>query len=189
MKSFLIIISVLIGSGNLYGQKIDAKRKQPADPMIRYCEEIEKVYNRNPTNDSIKKLCAYALYSRINELPSFGLGNLIKYTEAIDSIDVMLFAMRLMEKKYPQVFPESFDMLPAIRVEMYKYPKKFSKALQITEYKLSKAFDYFYFKWYCFFLFKEKGEKALEEAISKYLDKNNITPENAEFIVFHVAND
>ena len=55
MKYFLIIISVLIGSGNLYGQKIDAKRKQPADPMIRYCEEIEKVYNRNPTNDSIKK--------------------------------------------------------------------------------------------------------------------------------------
>lgn len=188
MKYFLIIITLLI-SGNLFGQKINAKRKQPADPMIRYCDEIANVYNRNPTNDSIKKLCAYALYSNINKLPSFGLGNLIKYTEAIDSIDVMLFAMRLMEKKYPQVFPESFDMLPAIRVEMYKFPKKFLKGLQITEHKLSKAFDFFYFKWYCFFLFKEKGEKALEDAISSYLDKNKITPENAEFIVFNVAND
>ncbi len=186
---FLIILSVFIGGGNLFGQKINTKRKQPTDPMIRYCEEIAKVYNRNPTNDSIKKLCAYALYSRINKLPSFGLGNLINYTEAIDSIDVMLFAMRLMEKKYPQVFPESFDMLPSIRVEMHQYPKKFSKALQITEYKLTKAFDFFYFKWYCFFLFKEKGERALEVAISQQLDKNNITPENAEFIVFNVAND
>jgi hypothetical protein len=189
MKYFLIILSVFICGGNLFGQKINAKRKQPTDPMVRYCEEIANVYNRNPTNDSIKKLCAYALYSRINKLPSFGLANLINYTEAIDSIDVMLFAMRLMEKKYPEVFSESFDMLPAIRLEMNKYPKKFSKALQITEYKLTKAFDYFYFKWYCFFLFKEKGEIALEQAISKYLDKNNITPENAEFIVFNVAND
>ena len=150
MKYILIILSVLIGGGNLFGQKINAKRKQPTDPMVRYCEEIANVYNRNPTNDSIKKLCAYALYSNINKLPSFGLGNLIKYTEAIDSIDVMLFAMRLMEKKYPQVFPESFEMLPAIRVEMYKFPKKFSKGLQITEHKLSKAFDFFYFKWSSF---------------------------------------
>jgi len=189
MKYFLIILSVLVGGGNVFGQKINTKRKQPTDPMIRYCEEIANVYNRNPTNDSIKKLCAYALYTRIDKLPSFGLGNLIKYTEAIDSIDVMLFAMRLMEKKYPAVFPESFDMLPAIRTEIFKYPNKFSTGLQITEQKLKKAFDFFYFKWYCFFLLKEKGETALEEAISKYLDKNNITPENAEFIVFHVANE
>lgn len=189
MKHYFIIISLFFIEGSLIGQQINPKRKQPKDPMIRYCEEIDNVYRRNPTNDSIKRLCAYALYSRMDKLPSFGLGNLIKYSESIDSIDLMLFSMRKMEKKFHDVFPESFDMLPAIRTEMKKYPKKFSNARAITEHKLNIAFDYFYFKWYCFFLFKEKGEAALDETISKYLDKNLISPENAEFIVFHVAND